>query len=183
MFPKIFLAVISDKNQQWIRNQIYFLFIVPVVIFVVRNSTVPLNKGHSEEGQVEKKTCCLLLLNEILFVSWCQTFSYILGTHYIIQQKLNKREICWRSRFVFRERNMKRWIEIIAVHVTSFKLFVREFRSIRNSAKLLIFLQARPLVSFPFDCSNDKERIQRLNFLPMGRYIFMHIHTLRKGSA
>lgn len=32
LFPNLFFAAIFDKNQQWIRNQIYFLFIVPVVI-------------------------------------------------------------------------------------------------------------------------------------------------------
>lgn len=32
LFPNLFFAAIFDKNQQWIRNQIYFLFIVPVAI-------------------------------------------------------------------------------------------------------------------------------------------------------
>lgn len=35
LFSNLFFAAISDKNQQWIRNQIYFLFIVPVVISAI----------------------------------------------------------------------------------------------------------------------------------------------------
>lgn len=90
LFPNLYFAVFSDKNQQWIRNQIYFLFIVPVVIFVVRNSTVPLNKGHSGTHggrQVERKkhVVCYCWAKYCLLVD--VKHFHIFSTHIILFSK------------------------------------------------------------------------------------------------
>jgi hypothetical protein len=72
------------------KSNLFFLFIVPVVIFV-RAAALRLSyqTRTSGRGDSEKSLLFVIVEREILFVSWCQTFfGYILGTHYIIQQKI-----------------------------------------------------------------------------------------------
>ena len=74
-----------DRNQQWIRNQIYFylLFRWWFFFYIQCERTLAFFPESREWGTKEwesEKTCCLLLLRKILFVSWCQTF-FIYSQH------------------------------------------------------------------------------------------------------
>lgn len=92
------------SNESEIKFIFYLLFRWWFLPYTRINSIyiVPLLNNERREWTScrAEKTCCLLLLSEILFVSWCQTFSY---TFHIIQQKISTNAktalIC---RFVFR---------------------------------------------------------------------------------
>lgn len=177
LFSSLFCAAISDKNQQWIRNQIYFLFIVPVVISSSHTYSCsrPVQRYSGWKGR-ERKTCCLLLLSEILFVSWCQTFSYILSAHYIIQQKFwaNVKFATASDSVVGRAIKMLGWWKAQAYVFTSLKLFSRYFWAFCRACDFSFHIVSH-LVWFFLAVESDKKSVKQDFCHHKGNFLFVHI--------